>query len=345
MLRKTILRIRQYLLIMDLRLVPNKLEQLIIHKDIAKKLLNFTSENIPNMVIYGNKNIGKHTIARLLINHFNDCNINNQLNVNTSTIKINNNTVNIEYLSSPYHIEVNLYEYGLYDKHIINDFIGEYVKYKNIAGRFKFVILNHIDKITIHAQNLLRGIIENNGTNVRFICLVDSLTLIHPSLLSRVLAIRIPEIKLQDKKEYIQYVCDNFVNLTESKKKKLYEINSIFELNYRISSFISSKKKIKLNTYDDSIKSIIKYIDESNISSIINIRTICYNLLLNNISIKYIYKFIINHYLSCKSLSSEKKYILSQIASSIEAKMCNIEHDIICLEFLILKVKKLLIKQ
>ena len=125
------------------------------------------------------------------------------------------------------------------------------------------------------------GIIENNGTNVRFICLVDSLTLIHPSLLSRVLAIRIPEIKLQDKKEYIQYVCDNFVNLTESKKKKLYEINSIFELNYRISSFISSKKKIKLNTYDDSIKSIIKYIDESNISSIINIRTICYNLLLN----------------------------------------------------------------
>ena len=46
-------------------------------------------------------------------------------------------------------------------------------------------------------------------------------------------------------------MCDNFVNLTES-KKKLYEISSIFELNYRISLLISSKKKIKLNTYDDS---------------------------------------------------------------------------------------------
>lgn len=330
---------------MDLRLVPNKLEDLIIHQNIAKKLLNFNSDNIPNTVIHGNKNIGKHTLARLMINHLNDCNINNQLSVNTSAIKINNNTVNIEYLSSPYHIEVNLYEYGLYDKHIINDFIGEYVKYKNISGRFKFVILNHIDKITIHAQNLLRGIIENNGANVRFICLVDSLTLIHPSLLSRVLTIRIPEINLQDKKDYIEYVCDNFVNLTESKKKKLYEITSIFELNYRISLMISSKKKIKLNTYDDSIKSIIKHIDERNISSIINIRIICYNLLLNNISIKYIYKFIVNHYMNSKNLSSEKKYLLCQIASSIEAKMCNIEHDIICLEFLILKVKKLLIKQ
>ena len=108
---------------------------------------------------------------------------------------------------------------------------------------------------------------------------------------------------------------------------------------------ISSKKKIKLNTYDESIKTIIKYIDENNISSIINIRAICYNLLLNNISIKYIYKFIVNHYLSCKNFSSKKKYLLCQFASSIEAKMCNIEHDIICLEFLILKVKKLLIKQ
>ena len=330
---------------MDLRLVPVKLEQLIIHKSIAKKLLSFTNDNIPNMVIYGNKNIGKHTIARLLINHLNDCDINNQLSLNTSCIKINNNTVNIEYLSSPYHIEVNLYEYGLYDKHIINDFIGEYVKYKNISGRFKYVILNHIDKITIQAQNLLRGIIENNAPIVRFICLVDSLSLIHPTLLSRVLAIRIPKINLQDKKDYIEYVCDNFVNLTENKKKKLYEINNIFELNYRISSLISSKKKFKLNSYDDSIKSIIKHIDENNISSIINIRSICYNLLLNNISIKYIYKFIVNHYLNSKNLSSEKKYLLCQFASSIEAKMCNIEHDIICLEFLILKVKKLLIKQ
>lgn len=344
MLRKIILKIGCYLYLMDLRLVPDKLEQLIIHRDIAKNLLNFNNEFIPNVVIYGNKNIGKHTIARLLINHLNNCNINNQLSVNTNIIKINNNTVNIEYLSSPYHIEVNLFEYGLYDKHIINDFIGEYVKYKNIAGRLKFVILNHIDKITIPAQNLLRAIIENNCTNVRFICLVDSLTLIQPSLLSRVLTIRIPKINLQDKKDYIQYICDNIVNLTESKKKKLYEINSIFELNYKISSMISSKKKIKLNTYDESIKTIIKYINENNISSIINIRAICYNLLLNNISIKYIYKFIVNHYLNSKTFSSKNKYLLCQIASSIEAKMCDIEHDIICLEFLILKVKKLLIK-
>lgn len=330
---------------MDLRLVPVKLEQLIIHKDIAEKLLNFTSDNIPNIIIYGNKNIGKHTIARLLINHLNDCNINNQLSLNTTSIKINNNTVCIEYLSSPYHIEVNLYEYGLYDKHIINDFIGEYVKYKNISGRFKYVILNHIDKITIHAQNLLRGVIENNGATVRFICLVDSLTHIHSTLLSRVLPVRIPEISLQDKKKYIEYINDKFVKLTDSKKKKLYEINNIFKLNYKISSLISSKKKIKLNTYDDSIKSIIKLINENNISSIVNIRIICYNLLLNNINIKYIYKFIVNHYLTSKNLSCEKKYLLCQYASSIEAKMCNIEHDIICLEFLILKVKKLLIKQ
>ena len=33
---------------MDLRLVPNKLEDLIIHQNIAKKLLNFNSDNIPN---------------------------------------------------------------------------------------------------------------------------------------------------------------------------------------------------------------------------------------------------------------------------------------------------------
>ena len=44
-----------------------------------------------------------------------------------------------------------------------------------------------------------------------------------------------------------------------------------------------------------------------------------------------------------KDISEEIKLKIIEDASYVEAKQSNIEHDIICLEFFILKVKKLLL--
>ena len=55
-----------------------------------------------------------------------------QTSVHSTDIKISNNTVKVEYLSSPYHFEINLYEFGYYDRNIITDFIQDILSYKNI---------------------------------------------------------------------------------------------------------------------------------------------------------------------------------------------------------------------
>ena len=57
----------------------------------------------------------------------------------------------------------------------------------------------------------------------------------------------------------------------------------------------------------------------------------------------YILKFIFNYFLNSKDISEENKWKMIQDASYVETKQSNIEHDIICLEFFILKVKKLLL--
>jgi replication factor C subunit 3/5 len=328
---------------MDSRLVPNNLKEYIIHRSIATKLTNFKLENIPNILLHGVCNNGKHTMAKLLINHLYNTNIMNQTSINTHDLKIGNNIVTIEYFSSPYHIEINLYEYGLYDKYIISEFLYNYVKYENITGRLKLIILNHIDKISKPAQYSLRGLLEQYGAQARYICLVNSLAQIDPAVRSRMFSIRIPRPSNTDLKTYLDYVANNIVKLSKSKRNLLLKKKNLFELNYTISSFIKNKKVLELNNYDVMFKKIIKYIEESNIESILKIRLICYNLLLINVNMRTLLDYLVEYYTANKQLSDKLKSSIIEYAGEINVQMCIIEHDIICIEFFILKVKKLFI--
>ena len=329
---------------MDSRLVPKNLNDLIIHKTIARRLLNFDFNNISNIIFYGRQNNGKYLLSKLLINYLNSCNIFIQTSINTHDLKIGNNTVNIDFFSSPYHIEINLVEYGLYDKYIISDFLQEYLNYKNISGRTKIVILKNIDKISKQAQNCLRGLVEKNSEIALFICLSTSLSNIESTLKSRFLNIRVPVPTNSEFNEYFDFVSNNILKLTKTKRKILIEKKSLYEINYTISLFINHKKNLELIDHTCIFKKIINKIEEPDILSILKIRELCYNLLLINISMPKLLKHLVNHYINNKTISDNDKILIIDFASTIDSKMCNLEHDIICIEFFILKVKKLLIK-
>ena len=63
-------------------------------------------------------------------------------------------------LNSRNHIEVNLYEYGLYDKNILNSLIDNYVKYENIGKNVKCVVFHHFENSSALAQIILKKLID-----------------------------------------------------------------------------------------------------------------------------------------------------------------------------------------
>ena len=55
------------------------------------------------MIFNGQANTGRKTLVYSFLNTFNKCNIYKLRSLNSLELKIGNNKVNIEYISSPYH--------------------------------------------------------------------------------------------------------------------------------------------------------------------------------------------------------------------------------------------------
>lgn len=273
--------------------IPNKLEDYIIHKNIANKMLYKNINNLNNLLFYGISSTGKkHLIYSLINNVFkNDLKIQNC----QTTVKINNNNITINYKKSLYHYEINLYEYGLYDKNIICSFIKEIISTKNVLNNnFKLFIINKLDECSQLSHLTLRRIIETYSENCRFIITANNLSKINDALRSRFELIRVPFPKDDDILNYLTIMNEKF-NLN----KNLKDLQLIIKThNYNFN-------KINYNLfYSDNIK-----IDDNEIGKKF------YDLMFNNEKIfmdelrKYIYKL----HLLCYDFTSIFKYFFKYI--------------------------------
>jgi DNA polymerase III delta prime subunit len=333
---------------MDHGLVPTKFEQFIVHKDIASNLANINKTNITHTLFYGKANSGKKTLVQALLNNMFNTDIKSSCSLHNFELKIGNNKVNIDYISSLYHIEINLYEYGLYDKNIISDFIEDYVRYGNINKGFtKYIVLNHFEYSTITAQQCLRQILDSEHLNTIFILISEEITKIDRGILSQVSQIRVPAPTKEHIHNYIEYLSTNYHTISKINKQKLiqYGKDDLFIITKAYADLRWNKKLdfTKIDIVSSKIQEIIKLINKPNIQSVLEIRRLCYNLLLINVSMKQILKGIYNDYITSNVLTETNKFKLTAIAAEIEYKQSSICHDIICLEFFILKVKKLLL--
>ena len=90
--------------------IPSNLDEFIYNNSIAKRLKVYNQNYIDNLIFYGQNNAGKRTLISGLLNHLSNNNI--KRNIQTHKLKINNTKVDINFVESNYHFELNLYEYG-----------------------------------------------------------------------------------------------------------------------------------------------------------------------------------------------------------------------------------------
>ena len=332
---------------MDYKLTPKYFKDFRYHLGLVERLETSTDEKIINALFVGVNNAGKKTLINAYLNHIFHSDIHLEKKLCNHELKIGNNTVNVEYISSSYHFEVNLYEFGFYDKNIITDFIRNIIKYESINGDLlKIIVINHFDKITIHAQLALRRMVEKSAHTARFILCCESTSKIENSILSRFQIIRVAKPGLVCTKNYIEYKlsrndieCDEKIinSIQKRTMNDLYKIN--IELEYIITNKTTNKE---LLVYDKFfIKPIIEELYKKDLKSFYTIKEMLYKYLLINIKPKQILKEISGELF--RRIKNSKKLELLAIITKTEADMSIVQYNIVCFEYFILKVKKLLL--
>lgn len=327
-------------------IIPHLLDEFVINNNIASLLKNLDINNVTNIIFYGKNNSGKKTLVDGLLNHLFDTQIYAQKTMCSAELRIGNNKVDIDYISTQYHLEINLYEYGLYDKDIITDFVYDRIKHKSLSKfPYKIFIINHADRLSIQAQLVLRQVVDKCYKTARFIFICEDLCKINDALRSRCYIMRVPLHTKDELKKYIGHISKKYHKFTSVQQTRILNTcnNDLYLLNQIINATIANSKfsYTKFENINRDILKIFKLIEVPNLSSIMEIRSICYNLLLLNFSMKDLFNKIVIHFIP-KIKNENKPKFVSDIAD-MNNNMNHIEHDIICVEYLILKVKKILL--
>lgn len=320
---------------------PLFLKDFIIHRDIAKTLLP-NKINVLHTIFHGNYSSGKKTLAYALINHINNNTIPVQKyrEIKFDDINVNGNSIPIQYVQSPFHFEFNLYEYGLCDRDVITNFIKRIVEYKTINNSIRIILLHHIDRIPLDTQKILFELMDKYIETSRFFFISNNISGLHKNLLSRINAIRVPVPSINEIKQCIN---DSIPDINDELIDRIIEKHShhLYNINLVVHQLKHNQNIQSIETPPDIILKLIPIIERKDIKSIKEARSLLYDLLLSNITMNTVFTNLVFYVMkqNCFTMSVKQKFM--EEANNLTASMSSIEYNILIIEYLIFKVKKL----
>lgn len=218
---------------------PTRVQQLSYHGALTQRLTSLGSDpgGLPHLLFYGPPGAGKKTrVMTLLRQVFGPGAERLRLEKRTFTTPTKR-TVEINMISSNYHIEMAPGDAGLNDRFVIQDVIKEMASNKNIANmgsskdgsggffasssakndenegnkkqkaEYKVVVLCEVDKLTRQAQAALRRTMEKYSSSCRLILICNNPSKVIDPVRSRCLGIRVAapshdEVSSEDRQGY-----------------------------------------------------------------------------------------------------------------------------------------------
>ena len=188
---------------------PSKLEDLSYSDDITARLeaLAATPQSMPHLFFYGPSGSGKKTrISSLLRALFGPGADRLKLDKRTFTTPTKR-TIDINLITSNYHIEISPGDAGLNDRYVVQEIIKEIASNTNVAAAasshqttggsshnkpdFKVVVLSEVDRLSRPAQAALRRTMEKYSSTCRLILCCNSQSKVIEPVRSRCLGIRV----------------------------------------------------------------------------------------------------------------------------------------------------------
>jgi len=331
---------------------PKKLEQLHYHKDLTTMLQKIVSSgDFPHLLFYGPPGAGKHTrIISLLQEVFG--NGVHKVKVEQKSFKVTKTkSIEIQLLSSSYHIEINPQEAGIYDRVIVQDVIKDLASSHTINKSehgFKVVFLKEVDMLTRTAQAGLRRTMEKYMATCRLILCCENMSKVIDPLRSRCLAVRVPAPAEKEVLEVLNYVADQegiklppklAERIAKASDRNLRKALLMFETCFVDQQRLKPDQRVKSSAWEmfiDEIACLI--IQEQSPRRLMKIRGKVYELLCNCIPPSEIIKRLAQGLISKVDDVLRPKIV--ELAHKHEYRLCRANKPVIHIEAFVAAVMK-----
>jgi replication factor C subunit 2/4 len=208
---------------------PRDLENMVGNNDIKNMASTFIKDkHIPHLIISGPSSTGKTSLVHILTtNLFNPSILKDRvLELNASEdrgIRVIRNKIKKYVLSS--------------------------IDQSNDSAKFKIIILDEADTLSMDSQYALRRIIEDSSKSTRFVLICNNTNKIIPPILSRCMILNFKNLSLKEISERLDYICE-----CEKIDKKLIDKcienceNSIRTAISLLEKFSKNNSEIEINT-------------------------------------------------------------------------------------------------
>ncbi|XP_074595492.1 replication factor C subunit 3-like [Brevipalpus obovatus] len=173
---------------------PNSLSKLDYNKDQAEYIRRMIKGNdFPHLLIYGAPGSGKRTRVQCILrelfgNSVDKTRIEHSIVETPSKKKLELNVI-----TSNYHVEVNPSDLGIYDRLVIQDVMKNIAQSGGLVSSvpFKVVVVSDAHRLSREAQHSLRRTMEKYYSTLRLIMCGDTSSTILPPIKSRCLLLRV----------------------------------------------------------------------------------------------------------------------------------------------------------
>ena len=189
-----------------------------IFTTLKENLINKTLSH--SLIFYGNKGIGKNTLAYSLINNvFDEIYKNNSLSNHTNLI-YNNSHPNVRVLRKEYDEKTKKYKNNITINQIreLESFIYQF----SIDGSPKFIIIDSSDDLNINSSNALLKILEEPKKNIYIILITHILSKLLPTIRSRCIKFKFSNPTFD---QFNEIICNQDESIDNNILKFLYDLS------------------------------------------------------------------------------------------------------------------------
>ena len=188
------------------------------------------SGDIPHLLLHGPGGSGKEAIATIVLSEIYGTSVSTTRREKKVFVVQSKHTVEIDVLSSKYHLEVDPSEAGEYDKYVLQDVIKEIAQTSSLTGnmgtrvKFRTIVIRNADSMSKQAQSALRMTMEKYTVSCRLILLCRGHSNMIGPIRSRCLNVRVPTLPVRatgDVSEWETFVDKLAVRITSNQGPKI----------------------------------------------------------------------------------------------------------------------------
>ena len=318
---------------------PKKKEDFLIHSSLIDKIDNFTKCGISNINFYGTNDVGKYTLARYMIENY----YNNPCHLKKTVFSFEGKE--IIYFRSYYHCELYIDDYNCNVINLVKKFFQHVIVPLNSStfdSLKNIILIKNIDILKTEIINLIKYYLDKHYNNV--FVLVSSTP--NKCLKSFFANIRIPSPTTEEMTKLVKKIIKK-----ESLKVKKKELNYIIEKGNRQifktvclleNCYQDGEFEENFDSNEKMVYFIYKLIKRPNIDGMIKIRNYLNTLLVNNISIKTILKWLLDRIVRDKKINNNDKSVCISYIVESELNFRKGYREIHHLEYSIIRIINLL---